>query len=128
MGPGELWGRWHLLADRVNIAGTKRDGRVRDVPWCPPSGNRRGYQAFRAALHEASSGSIEPYDLRRTYANWLEAAGIPRTRRRLYLGHGVANVTYLYERHHVAAFLAEDAERLQGVLGEVVATALRVVK
>jgi hypothetical protein len=43
-------------------------------------------------------------------------------------GHGASSVTDLYERHQVAAFLAEDAERLRGVLGEVVATALRVVK
>jgi|SRR6185312_6934212 len=54
-----------------------------------------------------------PYDLRRTYANWLEAAAVPRTRRRLYLGHGARDVTDLYEAHEVAAFLAEDAARLR---------------
>jgi integrase len=129
MGPGELWGRWHGLADRVHIAGTKRAGRVRDVPLVRAIRQpARGYQAFRAALQAASGGSIEPYDLRRTYATWLEAAGIPRTRRRLYLGHGASSVTDLYERHQVDAFLAEDAERLRGVLGEVAGTALRVVK
>jgi len=38
-------------------------------------------------------------DARRTYANLLEAAGIPRTRKRMYVGHGVRDVTEQYERH-----------------------------
>ena len=59
------------------------------------------------------SRDLTPYDLRRSYANWLEAAGIPRTRRRLYLGHGAGDVTGLYETHEVAAFLADDAQRLR---------------
>jgi hypothetical protein len=76
----------------------------------------RGYQVFRIALGEASGETVEPYDCRRGYATWLEAAGIPRTRWRLYLGHGATTVTDLYERHQVDAFLAEDAERLRLVL------------
>jgi integrase len=129
MGPGELWGRWQVLADRVHIAGTKRAGRARHVPLVRAIRRpARGYQAFRVALSEASGEAVEPYDLRRTYATWLEAAGIPRTRRRMYLGHGASSVTDLYERHQVDAFLAEDAERLRGVLGEVAAAGLRVVR
>jgi len=46
----------------------------------------------------------------------------------MYLGHGASSVTDLYERHQVDAFLAEDAERLRGVLGEVAAAGLRVVR
>ena len=42
----------------------------------------------------------------------MESAGIPRTRRKLYLGHGAADVTDLYERHEVEAFLLEDAKKL----------------
>jgi integrase len=136
MGPGELWGRWQVLSDRVHIAGTKRAGRVRDVPllWplAPPA---RAYQAFRRALSTASDEATDPYDLRRSYATWLEAAGIPRTRRRLYLGHGARSVTDLYERHQVEAFLAEDGTRLRSFIGELpaigtagLATGLRVVR
>jgi len=130
MGPGELWGRWQVLPDRVHIAGTKRSGRVRDVPLVRAIRRpERGYQAFRVVLSEASGELVEPYDFRRSFATWLEAAGIPRTRRRLYLGHGATSVTDLYERHQVDAFLAEDAEKLRTVLGEAVsATALRVVR
>ena len=119
MGPGELWGSWQVLPDRIHIAGTKRAGRVRDVPllWplAPPA---RAYQAFRRALSMASGETVDPYDLRRSYATWLEAAAIPRTRRRLYLGHGARSVTDLYERHQVEAFLAEDGPRLRRFIGE----------
>jgi hypothetical protein len=66
----------------------------------------------------ASGETVDPYDLRRSDATWLETAGIPRTRRRLYLGHGTRTVTDLYERHQVEAFLAEDGARLRSFIGE----------
>ena len=59
---------------------------------------------------------ITPYDFRRTHSNWMEAAGIPRTRRRLYRGHGPRDVGDLYEDHEVTAFLAEDRDRLLAYL------------
>jgi hypothetical protein len=46
------------------------------------------------------------------------AAQIPRTRRKLYLGHGKQDVTGLYERHEVTAFLVEDAQKLERYLNE----------
>ncbi len=42
----------------------------------------------------------------------MEAAGIPRTRRRRYRGHGPKDVSDLYEEHEVSAALAEDRDRL----------------
>jgi len=87
MGAGEYWGRWHLQADRVHIEGTKRAGRVRDIPLvAAPAVPRMHRRTFEDGVR-ARSRDLTPYDLRRTYANWLEASGIPRTRRRLYLGH-----------------------------------------
>jgi integrase len=109
----ELWGKWETQAAHVRIQGTKREGRVRDVPLIfPPSVPRIHRRTFEDKLRERTSRAIVPYDLRRTFANWMEAAGVPRTRRRLYLGHGSADVTDLYELHEVKAFLAEDAKRL----------------
>jgi integrase len=64
---------------------------------------------------------MTPYDLRRTYANWLEAAGVPRTRRMLYMGHGSVDITGRYEWHEVKAFLAEDAEKMKGWLDAEIA-------
>jgi len=68
-------------------------------------------RTFEDKLRERTS-EFTAYDLRRTYSNWLESAGVPRTRRRLYLGHGARDVTDFYESHEVTAFLREDAERL----------------
>ncbi len=117
MGAGEYWGRWSVESDRVHIAGTKRKGRVRDVPLvrapAVPSMHRR---TFEDKVRERVP-AITVYDLRRTFANWLEAAGIPRTRRKLYLGHGAGDVTGLYELHEVRAFLATDAVSMKAYLG-----------
>lgn len=115
MGPREMWvNGWDVLADRVHIKGTKRESRDREVPLVGELASPFvGYPAFRRALLKASDGRVRVYDLRRSYANWLEAAGVPRTRRRMYLGHSAGDVTELYERHEVDAFLAEDAERIR---------------
>lgn len=112
----EYWGRWEALADRVCIHGTKAKGRERFVPrvYAPrhPTTHPRTFaNAFRARCP-----GHQPYDLRRTFAHWMEEAGIPRTRRRLYMGHGAQDVTDLYEQHEVAAFLVRDAERIRAYL------------
>jgi integrase len=118
MGAKEYWGAWHILADRIRIEGTKREGRRRDVPlaWRPsaPALSRRTWED---KLRERTDRQITPYDLRRTYATWLESAGIPRTRRRIFMGHGTKDITDLYEAHEVAAFLAADGQKLRAWLG-----------
>lgn len=117
MGPGEYWGRWTVKPDRVLIYGTKRAGRVRAVPRVADVAAPRGSaDGFRHALAKVSP-TVKPYDLRRTFANWMEEAGIPRTRRRMYLGHGIKDVTDLYERTDVERFLAEDGEKLRAKVG-----------
>lgn len=113
MGAKEYWGRWSVLSDRVHIEGTKRKGRVRDVPLViAPAVPRIHRRTWENHIRERAAG-ITPYDLRRTYANWLEAAGISRTRRKLYMGHAVGDVTGLYELHEVDAFLAADGQKLR---------------
>lgn len=117
MGTTEYYGAWSILADRVHIEGTKREGRRRDVPllWAPVTPTIH-FRTMENGIRERSGRAVSPYDLRRTYANFLEAAGIPRTRRKLYLGHGAGDVTGLYERHEVTAFLASDASKLKTFL------------
>jgi integrase len=114
MGPTEYFsGRWENQGDRVHIDGTKRAGRVRDVPLIDPIARPQvSYVAFRKALAGVTGKSVTPYDLRRSFANWMEAAGIPRTRRKAYMGHGAKDITDLYERHEVEAYLAGDAKLL----------------
>ena len=43
-------------------------------------------------------------------------AQIPRTRRRLYLGHGSADVTDRYEKHELSEYLVRDSERIRAYI------------
>jgi integrase len=113
MGPGEYWGVWSVKADRIHVAGTKRKGRVRDVPKIhTPKPPTMHTQTWSRKVTSRTRHAVQPYDFRRTFANWMESAGIPRTRRKLYMGHGTADITDLYERHEVEAFLVDDAVKL----------------
>jgi hypothetical protein len=113
MHPSEYWGVWSVKRDRIHIEGTKRAGRRRDVPlvWAlaePPLSRSWWEKRLRARAN-----GVQPYDFRRSYARWCEDAGVPRTRRRLYLGHRAGDVTDLYERHEIAEYLTSDAAALR---------------
>jgi hypothetical protein len=125
MGPLEYWGAetdpipWERREHSIWIAGAKKAGqgkpRTREVPdlgrcdGAPPIS--RG--AFVQRLREQTGGAFKPYDLRRTFANWLEAAGIPRTRVKMYLGHSLSEITDLYTSHDVSEYLQSDGELLR---------------
>jgi hypothetical protein len=86
-----------------------------------------GRLAFYRALREASSKTVSPYDLRRTYAQWLDLARIPQFRQDYYMAHGPKDLNALYKRmREVGAYLAEDAASLGVLVGEPVV--LRMVK
>lgn len=113
---------WHdgfqVKSDRVIIGGKKRKGRKRDVPLVlVPKAPAMHERTFADKLRKRTNGRLQPYDLRRTYAHWMEEAGIPRTRRKLYMGHGATDVTDLYERHEVAGFLVGDALKMREYIG-----------
>lgn len=129
MRPAELWGEWFVERDQVKILSAKRQGRVtRFVPLLVnPATPTMLPSGFKSALDRLSV-KVVPYDGRRSYANWLEAAGIPRTRRKLYLGHGQTDVTDLYEWHEVRAFVADDRAKLLAYIGQERRKAVRVVK
>jgi len=121
MGSAEFWGEWELLPDRVRIKGKKRAGRSwggpgREVPLVHPI-ERPTITPGRYAklLHRVG---VSPYQGRKSFATWMEDAEIPRTRRRLYLGHAAGDVTDRYERREITAFLQEDRGRLLSVLGD----------
>jgi hypothetical protein len=108
----EYWARpWHGQRDRVSIHGTKRAGRRRDIPIITvierPTCTRRDLSTALTALQ------LESYDARRAYAHWLEEAGIPRARRKLYLGHGRRDVTDDYEMGELGRYLQEDGRALR---------------
>lgn len=116
MGPKEYWiDGWEVQADRVRIFGEKREGRDRFVPLIKgvtlvkPT---MTLKVFRVLLANADFGRMGVYDLRRSHSIWMEAAGIPRTRRRIYRGHGPRDVGDLYEWHEISAFIADDSVKL----------------
>jgi integrase len=125
MGPTEYWGKWNVLSDRVHVDGPKRSARVRDLPKLFPCAiypsatiARPAITAssFARALNIASIATgieCSPYDLRRTFGNWLEAAQVLRSRRKQYLGHAIGDVTERYERHEVTQHLLADGEKVR---------------
>lgn len=118
MGPKEYWGRWETLGDRIRIHGTKREARHREVPLVQPIAvPKLTRDAFRQRLEHRTDKRVTPYDFRRTYARWMEAAGIVRSRRVAYMGHAAGDVTALYERSEIDAYLAADAKKMQTWLG-----------
>jgi integrase len=64
----------------------------------------------RATLHE----------LRHGYESFLDAAGVPETRQRRYMGHADTSITGRY-RHTIDGQLAEDAKRLDEYLAGAIA-------
>lgn len=113
--PKEYWqdGFAHGL-NHIHVNGQKRRARDRDIPdlgrcVAPPCGYEK---ATRSVLY-ALDGMFLLKDLRNTFAFWMESAGIPRTRRKMYLGHGMRDVTDLYERQEIAQFLREDGDKLK---------------
>lgn len=110
----------------VHVHGEKREGRDRKVPKLFPSklwphltlkqpeisDPKTFGRAFRAA-RKAAKLICTPLDLRRSFATWMEAAGIERTRRRMYLGHSARDVTDLYETQELLPHLAADGAKLR---------------
>ncbi len=113
----DYWGPWDVRRDRIHIFGTKRAGRDRDVPLVrTPDRPALSRDRFEKSFRKRFAKVLTPYQLRRTYAQWMEEAGIPRTRRLLYMGHGTKDVTDLYERYQIEEFLAADATKLRAFL------------
>ena len=78
-----------------------------------------GRLAFYRALRRASEGTVSPYDLRRTYAQWLDLARLPQFRQDYYLAHGPRDLNALYKRaREVRQYLIEDAAALERLVGE----------
>lgn len=128
MGPKEWYvDGWKLGDDRITIYGAKRKSRIRVVPALrtshlaspfPESDVQVERERRRFGERLLGLAGIRPYDLRRTYANWLESAGVPRTRRKAYLGHAGGDVTSIYERHEVEQFLVADAKKIEAYLAK----------
>jgi integrase len=114
MGTKEYLGAWEVKDGALYVHGTKRASRDRVIPLVEhPIRHHIHGRSFAQVLDRASGGKVQPYDLRRSFAKLMEDAGISRTRRRMYMGHAVGDVTEGYERHEVDEYLAADAQRLR---------------
>lgn len=134
MNPREHQGPWTIHPHHVHILGTKTGGRDREIPKAFPSalwphdtlptasvGSKNFWRHFTTAAALAGVPA-RPYDMRRTFSRWMEAAQIERSRRQQYMGHGARDTTDRYERHEVTAYLVQDGEALRswinGQLGD----------
>lgn len=116
MGQKELWGKWSVLRDRVHINGTKRGGRDRDIPLVRvPTRPKIHRRTFENVVRKRTRDHTA-YDLRATFAHWMEQARVMRSRRIMYMGHGKADTTDIYEAHEVDEFLVADAEVIKAYI------------
>jgi len=103
---------------KFQVHGTKRKARIRDVPSVgtvvePAKVRHAWLPFFRRYVKE-----IAPYDLRRSYAHWLEHAGTTPTRCEIYMGHAPRTSDDRYRWHNVHPYLDEDAKKLEVYLGK----------
>lgn len=119
MRPEEYWGEWqqtgpHVITVRTAKQRTGSKPKYRQVfTVCAivRAGRGASRQTFEKKFRQVTT-EHEPYDLRRTFMHLMEQARIPRSRRRMYLGHAVGDVGDLYEEHEVADYLRRDRKRL----------------
>lgn len=120
MRPAEyLGGDWEVRQDRIEVHGTKTAGSERIIPLVVgvTRVERVSLPMLRHHLNKWPEGKLEPYTARRTFDHAMEEAGIPRSRRLMYMGHQGKDITDLYERPHLTAYLREDGEKLRGFWG-----------
>ena len=118
MGNKEYWSDgFDVMGNCIAIHGQKRGGRDRLVPrWEPVVQPVCGEKAFRAALAKASENAVLIYDLRRSFARWMEEAGIIATNRDAYMGHGPRTMAGLYTMGQLPGQLEQDATKLREYL------------
>jgi integrase len=95
-------GGW--VPGHLRITGKKRRARDRLVPFILTEINAPllGPAGFLSALRRARLG-VSAYGARRSFARWMEEAGILETHQQAYLGHGPRTITDLYRRAELAA-------------------------
>ena len=110
-----LWQR-DTKTGHIRINGTKTKNAVRVVPnitWLKPE--PRSLKNLQMRLYFLKPPTpVRARDFRRTASVWWEAAGIPRSRYRYYMGHGAVEMTDRYQvRSLTEAILNEDKQKLE---------------
>ncbi len=122
MRPKEYWERencgWSVFRDHLHIQGTKTVASDRIVPLVASLVMPACSQAVLNRALKKIRPEMVLYDMRRSYSLWLEAAGVPQSRIRVYMGHGPGDVTEGYQRHEVAPHIPADTKLLQNYIGK----------
>lgn len=129
MRPKEYFDKaWSLHPHRepyyIDIRGTKTKSAKRKIPLIEASMVKpsmayttfsRLFRKIVAPFERTAKGELRwtLYDARRSYAVWSEAAGIPRSRRRYYMGHSKEDITAHYEQTKMEDIFMEDAVALR---------------
>jgi len=114
MRPGEYWeergATWEEEKDRILVHGTKTPASDRVIPKfgtvIQPGCTSK---VLLNTLQEVRPDMVV-YDMRRTFSHWLEHAGIPESRVKIYMGHGPKSVTGRYQLHNTEPFFEGDVE------------------
>jgi len=126
MGPKEYWhDGWRVTTDGVEINGAKdtrrrrTTARQRVVPLlgvlADPIGTPAG---FAEALERAALG-VTPYDARRSFARWLDDAGLAGYVQDALVGHGPKSMRELYKWGEIRAMLGDVQQRMLAYIGAV---------
>ena len=109
-----LWER-DKVTGHIRITGTKTKNSTRVVPniaWLKPEPRRLANLQMRL-LNLKPATLVRTRDFRRTASLWWEAAGVPRSRYRYYMGHGPMVMTDRYQQTTPSEqMLNEDKELL----------------
>ena len=118
MRPSEFWGDWGIEGNLVRVNGTKTENAERVVPLLyPVTKPSLTYRQFNRRLEKLNL-PVRARTGRKCFARWMNEAGIPRTRRRAYLGHATReDVTDRYEGYSPEKYLEEDRQRLRNFIG-----------
>lgn len=102
----------HLMVYKHN-PGHGNKGYTRMVmlpfPLEKPSLGERQFRRYLDTARQATGLKATSHTFRKCFTHWMELSGIPRTRRKAYLGHGNTDITDIYERHEVERYLRDDA-------------------
>lgn len=114
MGFKEYLDGFTVKSEHIIIHGEKNDNRHnRVVPIIrTPAPRVLQYKRFREVIQVVRK-DVTPYDFRRTYAVWLEEAGILKSHRDAYMGHTANRMSDLYLVQDVTKYLKQDAKLMK---------------
>lgn len=120
MRPSEFYPEhWTLVDGGLEVHGTKTGAATRIVPLLGQVMRpRRRFQQLSLRLRALGLG-VTPYDARRSFAHWLEQAGIPDSQCDALMGHKPKGVRGLYREHDIRPHLPEIRKQLGAYMGEI---------